>query len=427
MKKLTTLLFFFPLFVYAQNARMSANMQLYLQQPSACTQKVLYKTAQQNYISTILKVQQPFNEQPLLKLGVSIGTRAGNVYTALIPEQVVQQVLQIEGIEYVQLDEPIFASLESARKAARVDSVHQAILLNMPYTGKGVVVGIIDAGFDYSHPTFYDTTGSVLRIKRVWEQRQTGNQPAGFNYGIELTDTVAMLAKGFDVNTFSHGTHVGGIAAGSGFGSTGNMRGVAYESELVFVGIRPEKSEWTGMGMASIIDAVNYIFTYAQSVGKPAVANLSWGCSIGPNDGTSLFATALNNITGGGRIFVNSAGNNGDENIHLYKAFTTTDTALYSIATLPVVNSQKRSWLDTWGNAGKSFAVSLQLYNGAQRSTDSLVFLLSQTAIDTFLIGSDGDTLFIKAYGTPADLNGKPHVLLDVFNKSTNRILFGIH
>ncbi|MFN5545524.1 MAG: S8 family serine peptidase [Bacteroidota bacterium] len=427
MKKLTTLLFFFPLFVYAQNARMSANMQLYLQQPSACTQKVLYKTAQQNYISTFLKVQQPFNEQPLLKLGVSIGTRAGNVYTALIPEQVVQQVLQIEGIEYVQLDEPIFASLESARKAARVDSVHQAILLNMPYTGKGVVVGIIDAGFDYSHPTFYDTTGSVLRIKRVWEQRQTGNPPAGFNYGNELTDTVAMLAKGYDVNTFSHGTHVGGIAAGSGFGSTGNMRGVAYESELVFVGIRPEKSEWTGMGMASIIDAVNYIFTYAQSVGKPAVANLSWGCSIGPNDGTSLFATALNNITGGGRIFVNSAGNNGDENIHLYKAFTTTDTALYSIATLPVVNSQKRSWLDTWGNAGKSFAVSLQLYNGAQRSTDSLVFLLSQTAIDTFLIGSDGDTLFIKAYGTPADLNGKPHVLLDVFNKSTNRILFGIH
>jgi minor extracellular serine protease Vpr len=427
MKKLAALIFCLPLIIHAQTARVSANMQLYLQNPRACKQMVYYKAGLQNFISTFLQVQQPFNEKPLLALGVKIGTRAGNVYTALIPEESVNQVLQVPGIEYVQFDEPIFTNLESARKAARVDSVHQAIQLNMPYTGKGVVVGIIDAGFDYSHPTFYDTTGSILRIKRVWEQRQSGNPPAGYTYGNELTDTAAMLSKGYDVNTFSHGTHVGGIAAGSGFGSTGNMRGVAYESDLVFVGIRPEKTEWTGMGMASIIDAVNYIFTYAQSVGKPAVANLSWGCSIGPNDGTSLFAQALNNITGGGRIFVNSAGNNGDENIHLYKAFTPSDTALYSFATLPVVNSQKRSWIDTWGNEGKSFSISVQLYNGLQRSSDSLVFTLAQTTVDTFLIGSDGDTLFVKAFGIAADLNGKPHLLMDVYNKSANRILFSIH
>jgi minor extracellular serine protease Vpr len=427
MRKTAALLLAFPLYLFAQPARMSANMQLYLHNPMACTQKVVYKTNEDQFISTFLQVKQPFNEKPLLQLGVQIGTRAGNIYTARIPEQSLKQVLQLSGIEYVQLDEPVYANLEAARKGARVDSVHNGIQLPIPITGKGVVVGIIDAGFDYTHPTFYDTTGRVLRIKRVWEQRQSGTPPAGYTYGNELTDTNAMLAKGYDVNTFSHGTHVGGIAAGSGFGSTGNMRGVAYESDLVFVGIRPEKSEWTGMGMASIVDAVNYIFTYAQSVGKPAVANLSWGCSIGANDGTSLVAQALNNLTGGGRLFVNSAGNNGDENIHLYKSFTPADTTLYTVATLPVVNGQKRSWMDTWGNAGKLFSVSLQLFNGAQRSTDSLVLTLSQTAVDTFLIGSDSDTLFVRAFGTPADLNGKPHLLLDVFNKSTNRIVFGIH
>lgn len=427
MKKTAALLLALPLYLFAQQARMSANMHLFLHNPSVCTQKVVYKTNGEQFVSTFLQVKQPFNEKPLQQLGVIIGTRAGNIYTARIPEQSLKQVLQVSGIEYVQLDEPVHVSMDAARKAARVDSVHKGIQLPMPFTGKGVVLGIIDAGFDYGHPSFYDTTGRVLRVKRVWEQRQTGTPPAGFTYGNELTDSVAMLAKGYDVNTFSHGTHVGGIAAGSGFGSNGSMRGVAYESDLIFVGIKPEKSEWTGMGMASIVDAVNYIFTYAQSVGKPAVANLSWGCSIGPNDGSSLVAQALNNLTGGGRIFVNSAGNNGDNAIHLFKSFTATDTALYSVATLPVVRGEKRSWIDTWGNAGKQFSVSLQLYNGTQPHAQPIRFTLTQAVADTFITGTDGDTLFVKASGTVADLNGKPHILLDVFNKSANSIVLGLH
>jgi hypothetical protein len=51
-----------------------------------------------------------------------------------------------------------------------------------------------------------------------------------------------LLAKGTDLATFTHGTHVGGIAAGSGYvGINSKIRGVAYKSDLVFVGIRPEK------------------------------------------------------------------------------------------------------------------------------------------------------------------------------------------
>ena len=68
-------------------------------------------------------------------------------------------------------------------------------------------------------PTFYDTLGNVLRVKRVWEQHKAGTPPTGFNYGNEITDTTNMLLVGNDVNSFSHGTHVGGIAAGSGIGS----------------------------------------------------------------------------------------------------------------------------------------------------------------------------------------------------------------
>ena len=50
------------------------------------------------------------------------------------------------------------------------------------YKGKNVVVGIIDIGFDYNHPSFYDGQGNC-RIKRVWEQNKLGTPPTGYNYG----------------------------------------------------------------------------------------------------------------------------------------------------------------------------------------------------------------------------------------------------
>jgi subtilisin family serine protease len=65
------------------------------------------------------------------------------------------------------LDEAVSANLDASRKSSRVDSVHQGIQLPVAYSGKGVVVGIFDGGFDYTHPAFYDTLCQQLRIKRV--------------------------------------------------------------------------------------------------------------------------------------------------------------------------------------------------------------------------------------------------------------------
>ncbi len=414
------------------NPKLSANLRQFLHSSASTqsnNQSIVYtKTNGIVYISTIIKVNKTISVSGLNKLGVLIGTKAGNIWTAKVPENQIRNFANFRGIDYIQLDEPINANLDVARKSSRVDSVQDGTGLPMGYSGKGVVVGIIDAGFDYTHPTFYDTTGNVLRLKRVWEQHNEGTPPAGYSYGNELTDTAAMLVKGYEVNSFSHGTHVGGIAAGSGYGSLNNkkMRGMAYESDLVFVGIRPEKSEWKSMGMSSILDGINYIFKYAQSVGKPAVVNLSWGNSIGPNDGSSLFSQACNNLTGPGRIFVLSAGNNGDENIHLQKQFTGTDTLVHTFVSFPDIDGEKLSWIDLWGEPAESFCVKLSLYNG-NTTTDSTTFMcLASNTIDTFLIGSNNDTCFFTLTASAADLNGKPHILIDVTSRTTNILCISI-
>lgn len=412
-------------------AKLSANFHQYLKtsntkQPGSGI--VYSKQNDQVYLSALMKINALFNEKELTGLGALIGTRAGNIYTVQMPEDKVQYIIKLKGIDYIQLDEPISVNMDIARKSSRVDSVQNGINLPMRYSGKNVVVGIIDAGFDYTHPTFYDTTGTRLRIKRIWEQKNAGTPPAGFSYGNELTDTSAMLAKGYEVNSFSHGTHVGGIAAGSGYGSLNNtkLRGVAYESDLVFVGIRPEKSEWQSMGMASILDGIQYIFNYAQSVGKPAVVNLSWGCSIGPNDGSSLFSQAVNNLTGPGRIFVLSAGNNGEEKLHLQKQFTTTDTLVNTFVTFPTVAGEQRNWIDIWGDSSRNFCVNFTLYNGDSAAYQLMVFCTNNLTLDTFLVGTDGDTCLVTITTMTSDYNGKPHILLNLWNKTTNKLSIGI-
>src|ERR1700756_3350977 len=52
-------------------------------------------------------------------------------------------------------------------------------------TGRGVVVGVVDWGFDFAHPDFRNKDGST-RILALWDQRgsKLTNSPKPFDYGV---------------------------------------------------------------------------------------------------------------------------------------------------------------------------------------------------------------------------------------------------
>ena len=55
-------------------------------------------------------------------------------------------------------------------------------------TGKGILLGFLDTGINFTHPAFRNTDGST-RILRIWDQTdQTGTFPAGLPYGSVYTD-----------------------------------------------------------------------------------------------------------------------------------------------------------------------------------------------------------------------------------------------
>lgn len=378
------------------------------------------------YISSFIKVAADVNESTITSMGVLIGTKAGSVWTVQIPVDKVTQFTQLPGITHIDLDIPVTPFLDAARKTSRADSAHMGINLPTPFTGKNVVVGVIDAGFDYDHPTFYDTSHATYRVRRVWQQKRTGTPPLGFAYGNEITDPYIMRAAGYDTGITSHGTHVAGIAAGSGYGSPSNSRwrGMAYESDLVFVGIMPHPNQWITGGVTDVIDGMNYIFTYASSVFKPAIANLSWGSSLGPHDGNSLFSQACDALTGPGRIFAASAGNSGQDTIHLQKTFSTTSTSVSTFVTFdPSLDAaNQKTWIDVWGDTGKSFCLNVKLYNGATIADSSLPICMADTVQSYVLTGSDGNPLYLTIAMTATEYNGKPHAFLSFHSLTSNNI-----
>lgn len=379
-------------------------------------------------VSAIIKVANAAVAQNNLdKIGASVGTKAGIIWTVQVPVEQVKAFTQLAGIAYIQIDEPVFPSLDVARKTTRVDSVHGGYGLPMPYSGKGVVVGVIDFGFDYDHPSFYDTLGTSYRVKRVWEMNTTGTPPSGYTYGHEITDTNAIRSQGTDNSEQTHGTCVAGMASGSGYGSTpatNKFRGMAYDADMVFVGVRRDSigDQWMQSGFSDFIDGVNYIFNYAGSVSKPAVVNISWGSQSGPHDGTTLFNQACDFMTGAGKIVVMSAGNDGQDRIHLAKTFTTTDTVINTFLKFNPEN-YKRTWVDIWGDTAKTFCATVTLYHNGVAGNKTARICLDNLVHNFELIGDNGlDTCFVEFITNDKEFNDKPRMTINIFNKATDSV-----
>jgi minor extracellular serine protease Vpr len=369
------------------------------------------------YANSFIVATPGFSMAAMEEAGVLQGHKSGNIYTALVPVYQLADVAKSTGVKYLAIGEKLSPLMDSARIQTNVNQVHQGLApLTMPYTGKGVVVGVIDKGFDYTHPNFYDSTGTNnYRIKRVWQQLDnTGTPPAGYNYGRELTTQTAMLNAGTDDSLDNHGSHVAGIAAGAG-GYTGSpYKGVAYESDIVVIA--------TDYSTTKVAEGIQYIQDYAKSVNKPCVINMSFGGQIGPHDGTSLFDQYMDSLNKPGNILVSSAGNDGRNPLYLEHKFALTDTVIRTVCAFNNAgNSNAGSGIiDMWGEPNQNFSVRLLLLNSTNFTFENGMAYKAPAAInmvDTIdLTGSNNAVATGIIYTGIDPINNKPRAFIRVFN-----------
>jgi len=189
-------------------------------------------------------------------------------------------------------------------------------------TGKGVLIGAVDSGFSYLHEDFRTEDGGS-RFYSIWDQTYFfGTPPEGYAIGREFILEALDSGTAATTDPVGHGTHVMGIAAGSGQ-QTGNG-----EPAFQYVGVAPEATligVKTTLSEADVIDAVAYVFEQADRLEMDAVVNLSLGGQAGPHDGSGALDVALSALTGPGRILVTSAGNTADDDLHARGVISASD------------------------------------------------------------------------------------------------------
>ncbi|MGY1727833.1 S8 family serine peptidase [Geodermatophilus sp. SYSU D01062] len=210
--------------------------------------------------------------------------------------------------------------------------------------GAGVLVGIIDSGFDLSHPMFRDGAGR-LRVEGLLDQTQA--RPREFTTA-QLEQAWAQ-GRGPGADDDGHGTHVAAIAAGSRFGA---LEGVAPGARLLLVKTNFRDTD----------TAVSWVFVKAR--GRPCVVNLSLGHHFGAHDGTDAEERLHAQLTGPGRIIVVSAGNERADDIHIGGRFHTgqVEEATFDLQRQP--DGTAFVVLTLWHPAVDQFAVSLVTPNG---------------------------------------------------------------
>jgi serine protease AprX len=221
----------------------------------------------------IIVEHAPFPETRMA--AAAVGTTTTQTFDKLIPgsamiatPNAIKVLAARPDVQMIWLDEEVHTLLDVSVPLLQVPQVWAE-----GFTGKGVVVGIVDTGIDHNHP---DVTGRIKASKDF-----TGEG---------------------DLDNNGHGTHVAGIVGGTGAASNNKYRGVAYECEYVIAKVL--RGNGGGL-MSDVIAGLEYCLDQGAQV-----INLSLGGGSA-NDGTDAISVACDNAVNEGIVLCVAAGNSG--------------------------------------------------------------------------------------------------------------------
>lgn len=285
--------------------------------------------------------------------GIKVDCEFDGFVVARIPMDILNKVSQIPGVSNVEIGRTLELCTDST-----LSQTHAGQVLNGPdyglpqvYDGTGVIIGIIDSGFEYQHYAFRSSEDPTrTRIVRVYDTANETGHPV-YN-GTEQFPGSVFMGEQIDTLTYdtrgSHGTHTTSIASGMHVNGYGGM---APGAEIVLCSVRDMD---VSVSEPDVVRAMTYIYSYADSVGKPCVISLSMSAKDGPHDGSDRISQAVAQLTGPSRIFVIAAGNNGNIGHYTYGPVTAAKplNMLLSYQSYAEYSDfsyyYKKMWFETW-------------------------------------------------------------------------------
>ena len=249
-----------------------------------------------------------------------------------IPYSKLEALAEVKGVEIISMPPTMSKRTDVTRQATHAEEVIDGSgpLLPQAYTGKDVIVGIIDNGFDLTHPMFKDKDGK-LRIKGYYTpndsaiggdtviitfidgQKDTLSGKAYYK-SEELLDTLKVKD-----NNGSHGSHCISIAAGSPVSDVKGtaqrpLSGIAPEADILICDTGPSEN-----GAAwNMIECCYFLLWEATKARKPLIISSSqnshWGWHDGKSDVSRIleFFCNMNNM-----VLMLCAGNEGGSETYI--------------------------------------------------------------------------------------------------------------
>lgn len=306
---LTVLLLLGTTSMTAQTFKLSGGLREMLEDKSISSRRLVNNSS---CISLIMKVTDASQmAQVCDDYKMKMVADLGHIAVVTVPVDQIKKAAADPRVVRMEKEGGFHLCLDEANKTANLIPVAEGHSpLSHAYTGKGILVGVIDNGFQYNHPTFQDANGQ-LRIHRAWdlEEKDGESSPVVLSTPDEILARKYSFGSTEGVAPTNHGTHVAGIAAGSG-----RYRGMAPESDLIVseIGVPMAIEGLEQVYSDALVACINDQQTYATEQQQPLVINISLGQNLGFSSETKLLQEAFGLLTGPGRILVAAIGNEGN-------------------------------------------------------------------------------------------------------------------
>lgn len=340
-----------------------------------------------------------------------------------LPETMIEAFSELEEVEYMEKPKRLYFETVQGKRASCITGV----TVRPPYlTGRGVLIGIVDSGIDYTSVEFQNREGT--RIRYLWDQtKKSGSMeekpPAGFVKGVEysreqINEALRSREPEKMVPSYDrsgHGTAVAAIAAAGGNLYDGALTGVAPESELLIVKLGNSGTE-SFPRTTELMRALTYLVRKAIELQMPVAVNVSFGNTYGAHDGTSLLERFLDNVAEIGRCSICvGSGNEGAAGGHRagWIAEGETQRTEWNVGTY-----QDSLSVQLWKEYSNPYEIVLMSPSGEKRQLDD-----RKEGAESFLM--DG-TRVLAYIGVPSPYSVNQEIWLELIPEEDTYVKSGV-
>lgn len=289
---------------------------------------VKLKTTVDFQVLNTIRFKKYAADKPFLRFGTELANNYVVVYTN---EKYLQTVFKELGSDFLAFFPKIMSPLSSkVNDDSDITQVFNQPFLNL--SGRGVILGFVDTGIDYTKKAFCFEDGTT-KILSLWDQSVDGERYKTLYFGSSFeSDKINEALKSENPRLIvpvtdedGHGTFIASVAASN---EKGAYIGAAPKASIIAVKLKRARKYYIDRYLlppenpnlyesTDYLLGVKYILDRAQEFNMPAVICVGMGSNSSAHDGNTLFEDYLSFVSQRvGFAFITAAGNESNAKHH---------------------------------------------------------------------------------------------------------------